>query len=243
MKLFTIIGLSTLLIVMVFVNTAISQQEDFLVGYWPFEEGKGDEAIDESGSGNDGHINGNVKWVEGKFDKALEFEPGADVTIPDSDSLRDMTEFAAAMWLYIHSIPGGWCHLLEKDGSYGLTINGDTKTFRYSPNSSQVWVESDVKVSMDRWYYLTMVWDGSKVLFYVDGKKVSESSEAMVFNNNAVNIAHPPGYTVDGIIDEVKIWKKSLTEAEVNIAMEGNATITLSPNGLAITWGKLKSGH
>ena len=75
MKLFTIIGLSILLIAMVFVNTAVSQQEDFLVGYWPFEEGKGDEAIDESGSGNDGNITGKVKWVEGKFDKALEFEP------------------------------------------------------------------------------------------------------------------------------------------------------------------------
>ena len=39
--------------------------EDGLVAYWPFDEGKGKEAIDVTGNGHDGEFNDDPKWVEG----------------------------------------------------------------------------------------------------------------------------------------------------------------------------------
>ena len=38
-----------------------------LVGYWNFDEGTGDVAVDSSGFGNDGTINGTPNWVEGQI--------------------------------------------------------------------------------------------------------------------------------------------------------------------------------
>ena len=47
---------------------------DALVGYWAFDEGKGDIAKDYSGNKNDGVLKGGPTWVAGKFGNALEFD-------------------------------------------------------------------------------------------------------------------------------------------------------------------------
>jgi len=46
--------------------------DEDLVLYYTFDEGKGDTVKDASQNKNDGVIKGNSKWVDGKFDKALD---------------------------------------------------------------------------------------------------------------------------------------------------------------------------
>lgn len=223
------------------VCPALSQQNEFLVGYWPFEEGGGDTVKDRSGKGNDGKINGDVKWINGKFGKALEFAPGANVAIPDSATLRDMDEYTIALWIRFNSFSSDWNHFLEKDGSYGLTVNSGTGDFRYTPNSGKVWLESRFKVEKDTWYYVTMVASDSTITFYVDGEKQSESKEPIVFNNNIINIGHGPSYPFDGVIDEVKFWAKALTEDEIDTAMKGITAVKPSKEKFATAWAYVKS--
>ena len=45
-----------------------------IIGVWLFDEGKGDAAKDYSPNGNDGTLNEGPKWVDGQFEKALEFD-------------------------------------------------------------------------------------------------------------------------------------------------------------------------
>jgi hypothetical protein len=76
-----------------------------IVGMWLFDEGKGDTAKDSSGNKNDGKFKGDLKWVDGKFGKALEF-PGVDenfVEVPHDDSLT-LTTFTFAAWVKLPSI-------------------------------------------------------------------------------------------------------------------------------------------
>ena len=42
-----------------------------LVAYWSFDEADVDVLTDQSGTGNDGEINGEPEWVDGKFGKAI----------------------------------------------------------------------------------------------------------------------------------------------------------------------------
>lgn len=230
--------LTNLFLVGLFISPAISQQEDFLAGYWAFDEGKGDEVKDQSGNGNDGTISGEVKWVDGQIGKALEFSPGACVSIPDSEPLNDAKELTVAMWVKLHSLPNDWSHLLEKDGSYAFTVNAD-ETFRYTYSSSQVWLETGFKVKEETWYYIAMSWGQSGGVFYVDGAKEHEDKGDVVVANVVLNIAHCGSYLVDGIIDEVKIWNKALTEEEINIAMRGGAAVN-STGKLATIWSQIK---
>ena len=231
--------LITLFLVGLFISPAISQQEDFLAGYWPFEEGKGNEVNDQSGNGNNGTISGSVKWVDGQVGKALEFSKGACITIPDSKNLDDVKELTVAMWLKLHSLPSDWSHLLEKDGSYGITVNAD-KTFRYTYCSSAVWLATDFTVKAETWYYIAMSWGKSGGFFSVDGVKAHEDKGTVAVANVVLNISHCGSYLVDGIFDEVKIWNKALTEDEISIAMKGGASVEPSADKLATTWAQIK---
>ena len=42
-----------------------------LVGWWRFDEGSGSVALDSSGNGNDGVIEGDAQWVAGQHGGAL----------------------------------------------------------------------------------------------------------------------------------------------------------------------------
>ena len=53
-----------------------------LVGWWRLDDGSGTTAIDSSGSGNDGTLNGDPKWVAGKVGGALEMDGGDFVEVP-----------------------------------------------------------------------------------------------------------------------------------------------------------------
>lgn len=76
-------------LLLLFLSAAMGQAEQFLVGYWPFDEGAGKEAKDASGNGHDGELNGDAQWVQGKFDKALDFGAGGGyIAVPARDHGR-----------------------------------------------------------------------------------------------------------------------------------------------------------
>ena len=67
------------------------------VGMWLFDEGKGDTTIDSSGNERDGILKSAPKWVDGKFDNALEFNGSntyVEVSYPDEFTLETFTIMA-----------------------------------------------------------------------------------------------------------------------------------------------------
>ena len=91
---------SLMVISLMFVGTG-SAEIDFktCVGMWLFDEGRGAEAEDSSGLGNNATIEGGAKWVDGKFDKALSLDGSDDyVEIPHDDSLNVGAEHTIALW-------------------------------------------------------------------------------------------------------------------------------------------------
>ncbi len=59
-----------------------------IVAFWTFDEGSGGTAGDVSGNGHDGTVPGNVKWVDGPFGTALEFD-GSPIPDAGGDALLD----------------------------------------------------------------------------------------------------------------------------------------------------------
>jgi len=65
--------------------------EPGLIGYWRFDEGQGDRAVDSSGNSNDGDILG-ADWASGPFGTALHFDgSGQHVAIPELAGLDGST--------------------------------------------------------------------------------------------------------------------------------------------------------
>ena len=87
------------------INGALAAPKiDSLVGYWAFDEEKGDTARDYSGNGNDGVLKGGPKWVDGKFGKGLQVGGSkAYVSVPDDESLQVTDAITMPGWTNVTS--------------------------------------------------------------------------------------------------------------------------------------------
>ena len=72
-----------------------------LVLYLSFDEGKGKTAKDGSQHGHDGELIAGPKWVDGKFEKALQFTgtDGSHVMVPNEDALQTLKTLSIAFWV------------------------------------------------------------------------------------------------------------------------------------------------
>ena len=83
------------LICFALVLTPLTQariEPENIVGIWLFNQGAGKMAQDSSDNGNHGELKGGVKWVDGKFGKALAFDGNDDwVNMGDNPILKPET--------------------------------------------------------------------------------------------------------------------------------------------------------
>ena len=99
------------------------------------------------------------------------------------------------------------------------------------------------------------VYDGKEIAIYIDGKKVvhQNASGEMIPTTGPLFIgakwddpAHPGDYW-KGMIDELAIFNRGLTEEEIKEVMEKGLKAILMPSTavnaedkLAVTWGEIK---
>ena len=50
-----------------------------------------------------------------------------------------------------------------------------------------------------------------------------------------------PQYTFNGKIDEIAVFKRALTQAEIQLAMEGSISAVDASGKVATTWGYIKA--
>ena len=100
---------------------------------------------------------------------------------------------------------------------------------------------------VDEWYHYTATYDGKEVKFYVNGESVGKlpCPEGLDETPNTLKIAHSQmfgnNWDFPGTIDEVRIYNRALSDAEVkkNSASTGVA-VEYSIDKLSLTWGKIK---
>ncbi|MBC8457313.1 MAG: LamG domain-containing protein [Deltaproteobacteria bacterium] len=231
-----------------------------LVLYLPFDEGKGAEVKDLSDNGNHGVINGDVKWVDGKKNKALEFggDIGQYVEVADSESLHFGKEpFAYMAWVKSNEFGDYQTvitkrHITAGDGNptASLFIN-KTGTifieFRDSIQGMNAFDATDAVLKENTWYHVVWVKDDSELRVYVDGKlmqKVNHDRKGELTSTEPLRVGvHHYGNTWNdpfiGIIDEVAVFRSALNENDVRQFMN-NILPVQTLGKLATTWGKLK---
>ena len=95
------------------LSLAVSAQAD-LVGYWNFDEGSGTVALDSSGNGLDGTLNGDPQWVVGQVGGALEFDGDDSVEIPHNYLLSITDEITITAWTYMNANASGEMAIVSK---------------------------------------------------------------------------------------------------------------------------------
>ena len=139
--------------------------------------------------------------------------------------------FSIETWIKPHSVDGIRTIFSKRNaddlgaGGFDLVINSGAPTFRWGNNS----VTTANKISSDRWYHLAVVYENSKIVLYVDGIPVGNSTSAV----NPADISAPfmagamysatnlqvPKNFYHGWIQEVRIWNTALTTDQLHFML------------------------
>lgn len=197
-------------------------KEKGLIAYWNFDEGKGDVAKDVSGNGNNATVNG-AEWTKGKIGGALSFEEGSSVEVPTEKlELKDAVTLEA--WFMLQDIEN-YRYIINWWGSYLLRTDGPKEGnklsfFVFLGGTPEPRVSADPP-EVNKWYHAVALWDGSKIQIWVNGEKKGEKERA-----GSPAVTEKPftiGSNFVGIIDEVKIYNRALTEAEIKAHYEAGS--------------------
>jgi chitodextrinase len=220
-----------------------------LVAAYAFSEATGATVLDASGNGNTGTIAGATRTTAGRFGSALSFNgTNAWVTVPDSVSLHLSAGMTLEAWVRPTSLTGWRAAIVkEQPGElvYALYASSDTNTptgivyvggaERYSRGSA--------KVSLNAWTHLATTYDGAAVRIYVNGVQAGSTPQtgAITLSTNPLRMGGDSvwGEYLTGLIDEVRVYNRALSAAEIqadmNTAIGADTTPPSPPTGLVQT--------
>ncbi|MBW8001088.1 MAG: LamG domain-containing protein [Planctomycetes bacterium] len=193
-------------------------------------------------------ISGNVFAADCPPGQALNFDGTNDyVALPDNDPIwLPQNNFTASAWVYFDRDPGvAWDQILDLNGSpsqhstnrvgYGLQrIMAGNIRFHMAINNSDELLLSNLIPAKGTWYHIVAVRNGTTQELYIDGT-LDNSRTCLAgpidfvggYDDNKVNIGRwtraggvaGGNYFLDGTIDDVRIYNRTLTASEISTIM------------------------
>lgn len=265
MKLANCFLLFILAIVLMYANVAKAQKmvEDGLVAYWPLDADTIDgKKVDDVIGDNDGVIVGGPSEVQGKVGEALTFNGLDSVDIEGTDSLNfnGKDEMSVMAWVNagddkdpvqgVVANPGGCCGtIIAQRDANGWALRYDGRNpgaemeFIVCPGWQGDGGFGAPKFKKGEWHHLVGVVAQTNMYIYLDGEEVMKAAFAGPMNpvSSETEICHASDGGFVGIIDEVAIYDRALSEEEVKQNYQSKFGLAVGFNGkLAICWGKLK---
>jgi len=195
-----------------------------LVFHLPMNEGSGTIVFDQSDNGNDGTIYG-AKWTTGIAGTALEFD-GQDDYIkvnPPPDLSSGLLTISVWTFFYVAPDPTEeWLYGIICQDDYTtriiqlITYGGMFTMHRFEPGPDLF--SYDTNIEAYKWYHVAVTFNGSYYCLYADGVLNDEQPGSFTPNDLLSLIIgdhNTGGFPFDGIIDEVRIYNRSLSIIEV----------------------------
>ena len=103
---------------------------------------------------------------------------------------------------------------------------------------------SAAKLTIKDWYHVACVYDGSEAIIYVNGKIDNKKKFEGELKHNGANFwmgaRKSDGLPYFGLVDELRLYKRGLSQAEVKKNMDAEGLTVQPAQKLALTWGKVK---
>jgi Ca2+-binding RTX toxin-like protein len=210
-------------------SPARSTHVDGLEGYWKFDEGSGNVALDSSGHGRDGAIIGAVYSTDASPATGSTFSltfDGVDDTVDVADT--DALDFSAAdpltlaLWFKKSASPDIY-HLLGKRaacGNMNYQLARDPRGLHFNSDSGRVdGSVSDVPIGV--WTHFGATYDPTAhvLKIYVNGVQVGSASSYTLAGANSAALfiaaSGSCGGNFPGNMDDVRIYRRTLSAAEI----------------------------
>lgn len=227
-----------------FPATAGLAQSDGVVAWWKFDEGAGNIAT-ESVNGSHDTILNHHQWVTGVHGSALKFGGLATLIDHPADAIPHLDRhFSIEAWVAIQAYPWNWVALVDQENDHqsGYYFGIDSRG-RLSLQLS-VWgdwqtCESQIRVPLNKWSHVVGTYDSNDgIRLYVDGQlqgalpltgqmtpttgtglRIGRNFKDLPADAEVRHKADLPAfYSFDGIIDELKIYDRTLSPDDIGHA-------------------------
>jgi len=215
-----------------------------LVGYWPFNG----NANDESGNGFNGTINGAILTSDrfGISNKAFSFNVNQSILINNTSTLNPYPLTISLWYKATNWSPGEASNIIRKYNSgswngFGISFND----YNNLPCVPSYYLRSttnriigyyneppfdQTNITLSQWYHYVFVVDASGGKIYVNGNLISSKPWTGIAGATASNLQLQIGGLGDswfrGLIDDIGIWNRALTQQEITNLYNSNQCIT-----------------
>jgi hypothetical protein len=224
-----------------------------LVGWWP-----GDGNANDIVGGNNGTPINGATFGSGEVGQAFSFDgAGQVIEVPDAPSLNFATNAPMSVdcWAFRTGTEPLMHFVGKRSGcgdssslSYQLalnTVSGEGLVF----NSVAGEAYSGLDLPLNVWTHLAGTFDGTTLRLYVNGALVATNAGSLGPTTSASLLIGGSGdcATTDGLIDEVEIYNRALSDAEVAAIFNAGSTgkckpefritaIARASNDIRLTW-------
>ena len=222
---------------------------DGLVGYWSFDD-PARPGRDDSGYGNDGIVNG-ATWTTGRFGGALSFDGVDDyASVPHDASLNITGDITISAFVYLTQ-GGSNQAIVTKCVGGGARDNPFAFYTTYHAEPDLCLVRADASahervygsrnILIGQWHHVLVRVEDKVPDFYVNGIVTGKYADT-TFTRTPIGNANPlligrrdDGLYFNGIIDEVLIYNRALSDSEIMTLVPEPATLLLlGLGGLAL---------
>jgi subtilisin-like proprotein convertase family protein len=223
--------------------------------WWP-----GDRNTDDIVGGNNGTLTNGVTYAEGEVGQAflLNKTNGQYVSVPNNPSF-DVTSLTAEQWVNFQTYPNPTNDVVPPPLSV-LVAKPYAPTISDNLNSYAVWVmngqlEGEVTfvggvepvvsynwpIAAGTWHHVAFTYDNanSRETLYVDGALAASSlaSGTMIYDNHPFQIGADiengaESFFLSGLIDEVSLYNRALSPAEVQAIYDAGSLGKYNTNSL-----------
>jgi endonuclease YncB( thermonuclease family) len=217
----------------------VAQLGKGLLGHWRLNEGGGSIAYDSSGLENHGTICRqereavNGVWEKPNGIRALAFD-GSEryaVIVPHSEKHNLRAPLSVAAWIWVEDYRNHNSAFFHKErgfqGGVALHVMADGKPqFNIQSRDGGEQVLGPAPVPKRQWHHVAGVYDGDTLMLFLDGKLVASQplKTLLEITNTRLAIGTSiPGYSLAGKLREVRLYKRALSEEEVEALMRLDA--------------------
>jgi RHS repeat-associated protein len=194
-----------------------------LVAAYGFEESSGTSTADKSGNENNGKLENLTRVIQGRFGRALDFDSVSDkVSVSDSNSLDPSGALTLEAWVRPDA-SGTSQTIINKIGSTGCStpayaLVASTSAGAPQPKAtacnSSFSADPSFKLPPGIWSHLAMTIDASRTTkIYLNGYQIATGTVANSPAASTGTLQIGPGF--DGLIDEVRVYNRALSQPEV----------------------------
>ncbi len=197
-----------------------------LVAAFGFNESSGTTALDASGNANTGAITRATR-TPGKFGSALNFDGISSlVKINGSASLNVSSAMTLEAWVKPTANQSGWRNILQRERvAYFLHAGHDQGALRpatggtFNRANNFFAAPPANALPVNTWTHVASTYDGTTLRLYVNGSPAGERAVTGSIETNSsplwIGGNEPFGEFFQGQIDEVRIYNRALSQAEI----------------------------